>query len=241
MESEYILREKPGYDIREVGRHPTFWNSVIYEYQYGRIVNIYPVTSTTLYLLKPKLPPEYYSEEKIEKISLDKPLPSGYFASGISPFIQIIYRKALETNGATMRELYESIVKEYAIAPDTPETMKMIEQLVKWASSPGGPSYLLRYIDSGITYYRTGKAITGYPPLVEYRRGVDPIKDQICKLIENLGITSYGEIKKYIMDSLGWLSDEKYLVECLNDLVKNKNIEIFEKNYYKFVKRLETF
>jgi len=239
MTSEYILIAKPGWDLREVGKNPVFKNAAIFEYRYGRLINIYPVTNATLRMFKPKLPPRFYEEETIGKISLDKPLPEGHFASGVSPFIQVLYRKAAEMEGAELSDLYRAVVSEFRIAPDTPETFEMVRLLVGWASA--APSYLVTFKEGGRTFYRAGKAPAGDPPLVPYTKGINPIEDQITQFVERKGMASYGEVKHYIIDGLGWLTSEGYLKDTIDKLVKNGNLKEFERGYYKFIKALEPF
>lgn len=237
--SEYILIAKPGWDLREIEKNPTFDNSAIFEYRYGRVVNIYPVNMTTLHMFRPKLPPDYYEEETIEKISLDKPLPEGMFCAGVSPFIQVLYRKAAEMEGAALSDLYRAVVSEFRIAPDNVKTLNMVTLLVRWASS--APSYLITYKENGRTFYKAGRAPTGDPPLVPYKKGLNPIEDQLCQFVERKGMASYGEIKGYIINGLNWLTSEGYLKQCIDELVKNGNLWEFDKGYYKFIKMLEPF
>jgi len=237
--SEFVLVPRPGWDIREVARYPRFENAYIFEYRYGRLENIYPVNSQTLGIFKPRLPPEYYREEKVGKISLDKPLPDGYFATGVSPFVQVLYRKAVEMNGAGLSDLYKAVVSEYMIAPENKDTFEMVRHLVDWMA--GAPSYLVRFVDRGRVFYRAGKPISGDPPLIPYEKGKNPIEDQVVKFVERRGITSYGDIKNFIIDRLGWLTSEAYLKDTLAKLTKNRNLVEVEKDYYSFLRHLDSF
>ena len=239
MSSEFILRPKAGYDIREIEKNPQFENSFITEYEYGRIRNIYPTNPTTLYMFNPKMPPSYYADEMVGRINLAKPMPEDYFASGVSPFLQIIYRKAVETDGAAVSDFYRAIVDEFRIASDGKETLKMVTELVKWASSSIG--YLAKFKEKGKTFYRAGKPMRVVPPLIPFRRGVNPIEEQVTLFVERKGVASYGDIKGFIIGGLGWLTNEGYLKDCIDKLVKNGNLQEFGDGYYKFIKTIEPF
>lgn len=238
--SEYILKPKPGFDAREVKDNPNVFNSTVWEYRYGRLVNIYPATRVVRNMFNPKLPPEFYREEKVRHISLDKPLPEGNFAAGVSPFIQAIVQTVSRVGVADFADIYRGVVNDFQIARDSVKTQKTLRKLVTWMSKPKGPSYLTHYKEGKRKFYRVGVVPKGDPPLVNYRKGVDPIKDQICQLGEMLGTVSFAQIKEHVIDRLGWLTYDGYLRQCTDELVKNGNFQKFGE-LYRYVERIEGF
>jgi len=186
--------------------------------------------------MKPKFPPEYYEIEMVGKISLDRPLPDGYFATGCSPFIQAIIRKTNELGTADFSDLYRAIVREFEIAPDNRETLREIKELVDWMS--GEPGILVFHKRGGKTFYKVGAAPSCFPPLIAYRKRVHVIDDQICEVAEKKGVVTYGDIKSYVMDSIKWLTDEGYLTKRIKSLERSGNLTKFE-GHYKFIKRPE--
>jgi len=243
MASEYVLVPRPGYDLREVVQNPTYENSVIFEYRYGSLVDIHSVTPFTLNTFKPVPPPQYFREEGVEKVKLEKVLPEGYFASGISPFIQAILITVKKIGVTSFSDIYKALVDGFRIAPDTKETQRMLRKLLEWMTGP--PSYLTYYREKvrGVyrkTYYREGVSVSLHPPLVQRKLGVDPIDDQICEFGEMKGMFSYADIRAYIMETLKWLSRDDYLVLRLNRLVKRNYLEKIGE-LYRYRRRIDRF
>lgn len=237
MAREFILRNRPGYDLREAVENPTFENALIFEYEKGYLKAIHPVTPTTLYMYKPVPPPEYYRDERIGKTIIPKYLPDGYFASGASPFVQAIVR-VVEGTALTFPEIYQRLLS-YRIFPDSGSWKKRIKWLVKWMS--GKVSYLTYYKEKRKTYFRVGVGLSLRPPVVSYRGGVDPIDDQISSFVEDSGSASYLEIREHIMDRLGWLESPSYLDESLQLLVKNGYLEKVGEDVYRHIRRVDKF
>lgn len=240
MSREFILRPNPGYDIRRVVQNPNSSNASVWEYRHGILKNIYPATRAIFSMYKIKPPPEYYAEERSGHIVLDKPLPDGYFCRGVSPFVQAIVQIVHRSGVADFGQIYRGLTKDFQIMPEGRKTQRILERLLKWMTNPRGPSYLVYYKDGRAVYYKIGVPISGEPPLVEYRKGVDPIKDQICKLGEIYGTMSYGQIKDHIVGRLGWLSNESYLIATLDELVKSGNLQKVG-DIYRFVRSVEKF
>ncbi|MBA7503758.1 hypothetical protein ES706_02379 [subsurface metagenome] len=99
--TEYQLKPRPGYDALAVHKNPTPENSDIFEFDDdGALREIYPTSPRTLHMLKPVMPPSFYRVERVmKKFSLDRELPEGKLASGISPHIQLIWKTVSDRGG----------------------------------------------------------------------------------------------------------------------------------------------
>lgn len=237
-EREFVLRARPGYDIREAVRNPTFENAAIFEYERGYLKNIHPVTPTTLYMFSPVPPPEYYRREKLEGRTLAKLLPDGYFGTGASPFVQAVL-KVLSAKGVmTFEEIYRGVVA-LRICPESKNWQTRIRRLVRWMA--GRPSLLTYYRErGGRLHYREGVELVLDPPLVPFRPGVDPIDDQISSFVEQSGIASIDEIRSHIMERLRWLESPDYMEESLRLLERGGYIERTG-SLYRHVRRVDRF
>jgi len=236
--SEYVLVPRRGYDISEVVENPTYENSVIYEYRYGYLERIIPTTSFSLYTYNPVPPPEYYRTEKIEKIVLEKIIPQGFFASGVSPFIQAVVSIVTNAGVASFSEIYKGITDGMRIAPDTRSTQKMLKNLVKWMS--GKPSYLSFYKEKREKYYRPGVRLTLRPPLHKIEPGVDPIDWAVCDFADRTGLFSYPELRDYIVGTIKWCSTDDYLSLRVKKLLKGGYLEKIGE-LYRFRRKVDRF
>lgn len=240
---EAVLKAYPEKDPSMVKRHPTPLNSAIFVYKYGRLEKIEPATPENLNIYEPTLPPKFFEDEKVNtKDIMFRALPKDRFASGTSPYIQVIIKKAMDMDGvgksASMKDFQKAIINEYEIMKDTDESRRIIRGIVNELERPGGPGYLNKYKDN----YRVGNMIPLGTPFTEFRKKVNPIKDQMVKYLERMDTASYSDIKSRIMDPpLEWLTNSGYIDKCLDELEEGGYVEEIYENTYKFLRRLRPF
>jgi hypothetical protein len=238
--SEYIIRPRPGYALHEAVENPTWENAVIEEHRYGKVEAIYPVTPFTLNAFNPIPPPEYYrmEKERISGITLRKIIPDGYFASGVSPFIQAVVSVVSRAGVAEFPEIYKGVVEGFRILPDTKASQRMLKALVKWMS--GRPSFLTVYKEGRRKFYREGVSLKLQPPLVKRQEGVDPIDAAVCDFGEGESLFSYPQVRSYVVERLRWLSSDEYLKDRVDRLVKGGYLEK-RGELYLFKRRVDRF
>lgn len=223
MASEYVIRPRPGYSVHEAVENPRWENAVVEEHRHGHVVAVYPAVPFVLSSLRPVPPPEYYREEKVGKITLEKVIPDGYFASGVSPFVQAVVSVVSKAGVIEFPELYRGVVDGFRILPDTRASQKMLKALVKWMS--GRPSFLTVYKEKGRKFYRAGVSLRLRPPLVKRTEGVNPIDAAVCEFGEAESLFSYPQVRGYLVETLGWLTSDEYLRERVRRLVKEGYLE----------------
>jgi len=234
--AEAILIPRPGYSLKEAVENPNEENAVIYVYEHGRIIDILPATRASLYLYKPKPPPEYYKKETVEGIPIAKEFPEKFFGVGSSPFVQAMYKKATLYRSVTLLKLYKTLVDEYRILPAGRKTLITVKKLLDWHDKNTG--YIVKT--------RQKTYIAGMPPPVEiplipFTPGMNPIEEQICKLAESQHFATFDDFVKLLLHELRWLTDTSYLRSSLQKLVKEGCLRIFAPNVYEFLKYPKTF
>ncbi len=219
---EYQLWPRPGYDALAVSGNPTGKNSDILEFDNdGTLNGTFPVNPRTLHMFKPVMPPAFYRAERVmKKFSLDRELPEGKLASGCAPHIQLIW-KTVSEGAATVEDIFRSLASDWRIVPNDKRGFNLVQGVADWMSRTGGPAYLIHVKEN----LQVGVPPKCDPPLIELHRGYDPIEWEIYELARRRGMLSYAEIRRYIMEILGWLSDEDYLKDLLKDLVGRGNLE----------------
>jgi hypothetical protein len=242
MPREFVLRARPGYDIREAVANPTPESAVICEYEHGRLVSQHPATPAMVSILEPKPPPEYYRKERVAEMVIPKEIPEHTYGAGLSPFVQEILRTVSTQRVSRWQDIYESLVSK-RIVSRTGAGRKMVKALVKWMSGKVG--YLTILKERGKTYYTVPITPKGEyagppvrPPLVETRENVDPIASQVCEFVHQMGSATHAQITDYIVSQLGWLTDTRYLEKYLKLLVRHGYLEKIG-NTYRFLKPLD--
>lgn len=238
MPSEFILKARPGYDAVAVASNPSSKNSDIFEFDDdGTLRAVYPTNPRTLHMLKPVMPPSFYRTERVmKKFSLDRELPEGKLASGCAPHIQLVW-KTVSDGVATIEDVFRSLASDWRIVPNDKSGFELVRGVVGWMSRTGGPAYLIHV---------KGKLQVGVPPkcdppLIELHRGYDPIEWEIYELARRRGMVSYAEMRRYIVEILGWLSDEDYLKDLLKDMVGRGNLEPLGGELYRSGRVIEPF
>jgi hypothetical protein len=242
MPREFVLRAKPGYDIREAVANPTLENAEICEYEHGRLVAVHPATPSMLSILEPKPPPEYYREEKTAGMLIPKEIPERTYGAGVSPFVQEILRIVSTQRVSRWQDIYEALVSKRLVSRSG-ASRRMVKSLVKWMS--GRVGYLTILKERGKTYYTLPITPKGEyagphvrPPLIEVKENVDPIAWEVCEFVRSMGSATHAQIVDYIVSQLGWLTDTRYLEKYLKLLVKHGYLEKVG-NTYRFLKPLD--
>ena len=239
MASEYVLKPRPGYSLHEAVENPRWENAVIEEHRHGSVVAIYPVVPFTLSVFRPVPPPEYYREERAGKITLDKVIPDGYFASGVSPFVQAVVSVVSRARVAEFSEIYKGVVEGFRILPDGRASQRVLKDLVKWMS--GRVSLLTVYREGRRKFYREGVPLRLRPPLVRRVEGVNPVDAAVCEFGEAEGMFSYSQLREYLMDTLQWLTSDGYLrdrvrrMEKMGYLERRGELYLFKRMVEKFI------
>lgn len=236
---EHQLWPRPGYDALAVFKNPTSKNSDIFEFDDdGTLNGTFPVNPRTLHMFTPVMPPAFYRVERVmKKFNLDRELPEGKLASGCAPHIQIAWKTVSDMGAATVEDIFRSLASDWRIVPNDKSGFDLVRGMVDWMGRTGGPAYLIHV---------KGKLQVGVPPkcdppLVELHRGYNPIEWEIYEFARRRGMVSYAELRGYIIEILGWLTDEGYLKYLIKELMKRGNLESLGGEIYRSGRGLEPF
>lgn len=237
---EYIQTNKPGYLLEDAIENGTRKNAVIVEYEYGFRSGYIPYNSQTRHIFQPKPDPRYDRMERLvgrtEEHEIEKPTPPDMLVSGVNPFFQIIYRVIQRGGITSIEDIVRALLKEERVFSSEDEnSIEIIEKIVAYMNTKH--YYILLHAGKVKIGFELPKG--GYH--VEYKKGYDPFEYHIMKLAESKGEISREEIYKYITEYLGWLKTLTKVDEIIDRLMKKGNLVQIQKNYFRFVKPLESF
>ncbi len=237
---EYIWSNKPGFLIEDAIENPTSRNAVIIEYENGLRSGYTPYSLQTKHIFQPKPDPRYRRRERLvgrtEEQDIIKTTPPDMLSSGVNPFFQIIYRVVQRGGITSVEDIVRALLKEERVFPSADEdSIETIEKIVAHMNKKH--YYILLHAGKVKTGFELPKG--GY--LVEYKKGYDPFEYHIMRFAENKGEISREEIYKYISEYLGWLKTLTLIDEVIDRLMEKGNLIQIQKNYFRFVKPLESF
>jgi len=243
---EYIRTNNTGYSLTDAVERPNSSNAVIIKYEGGLRKEYIEWSPLTEHMYRPKTDPRYFKKQKLvmragEQI-ISKEIPSNMLTAGISPYIQIIYH-IVKRGGITSHEdIIRALLNEERIfSAANKYATEEIEDILQYMNEgskdeEGGPFYLLKH---------SGKLKLGfelpssYHP-VEYKKGYDPIEYHIMQLAEGHGMLSREEVYDYLINYLGWLKSPGKVDMFLERLIEKKNLLKVQRNYFQYVKPLES-
>lgn len=232
---------------------PTLENSEIEVRDGSGIIDIMPMTERNKMRDDLKPPPEYYLQDEIRTpegvVPIEKTVPEKNLAPKINPFHQIIYSIVSDLGFIDENTIYDSLVKEYRIFPDTDIAFDIVNKIIKTMHDR---AIILEHVEKGVKHYVKGRPLTTEEVhLISFKRGYDPIAWQIMDFIEGYSKASRDMIDKFIILDLGWLtkmgSVDMYLNNlCIGEIwgqrvcsTKEGNIESIRENWYQFKNPLE--
>ncbi|MBA7503757.1 hypothetical protein ES706_02378 [subsurface metagenome] len=121
--------------------------------------------------------------------------------------------------------------------PDDKSGFELVRGVVDRMSRTGGPAFLIKVGNK----LRVGIPPRCDPPLLDLHRGYDPIEWEIYEFARMRGMVSYAEVRRYIMEILGWLMDEGYLKDLVKVMVGRGNLEPLGSELYRSGRVLEPF
>lgn len=237
---EYILSNKPGFLLEDAIENPNSKNAIIIEYEYGVRSGYKPYNTQTRHIFQPKPDPRYRRKERlvgrVDEQDIEKPTPPDMLVSGVNPFFQIIYRVVQRGGITSIEDIVRALLREERVfSSEDEDSIEIIEKIVAHMNTEH--YYILLH---------AGKVKTGFElpkggHLVEYKKGYNPFEYHIMQFAENKGEISREEIYKYISEYLGWLKTLTLIDEVIDRLMEKSNLKQIQKNYFRFVKPLETF
>jgi len=237
---EYILTNKPGFLLEDAIENPTSKNAVIIEYENGMRSGYRPYNRQTKHIFRPKPDPKYRRKERLvgrtEEQDIEKPTPPNMLVSGVNPFFQIIYRVIKRGGITSIEDIVRALLREERVfSSEDEDSRETIEAIVEYMNTKH--YYILLHAGKVKTGFELPKG--GY--LIEYKKGYDPFEYHIMRFAENKGEISREEIYKYVTEYLGWLKTLTLIDEIIDRLMEKGNLIQIQKNYFRFVKPLETF
>jgi hypothetical protein len=125
--------------------------------------------------------------------------------------------------------------EERVFSSEDEDSIEIIEEIVAYMNTKH--YYILLHAGKVKTGFELPKG--GYH--IEYKKGYDPFEYHIMKFAEGKGEISREEIYKFISEYLGWLKTLTKIDEIIDRLMAKGNLKKIQKNYFRFVKPLETF
>ena len=237
---EYVQSNKPGFLLEDAIENPTSKNAVIVEYEYGVRNSYIPFNAQTKHIFQPKPDPRYRRRERlvgrVEEHEIDKPASSNVLVSGVNPFFQIIYRVVHRGGITSIEDIVRALLREERVFSSEDETSReIIEKIVMHMNTKH--YYILLHAGKVKTGFELPKG--GYS--VEYKKGYDPFEYHIMKFAEGKGEISREEIYKYIAEYLGWLKTLTKIDDIVDRLIEKDSLKQIQKNYFRFIKPLESF
>jgi len=249
--AEYIKTNRFGYSLDEAIEHSTPENAVIVEYINGIRKRYIEWNRETEEMYDPKPDPRYYRKEWIvtragEEVQM-KDLPSDMLTAGVNPFVQIVYKIVKRGGITSFEDIVRSLLKEERVFPDSEESIERIEKLIAWMND-GTTDEGSKKENKGpyLLLFHYGKLKVGFEiptnyHLVDYKRGFDPFEYHIMRMAQRSGMVSRGEIYGYILEYLAWFKSQGKVDYYINRLVEKKYLQPLQKNYFRFVKPLESY
>lgn len=243
---EYIKTNRLGYSLDDAIERSTSENAVIIKYEGGLRKEYIEWNPLTQHMHNPKIDPRYPRRRKIvmragEEV-IDKDTPPDMLTAGVNPFFQIIY-KVVQRGGITS---YEDIVRallneERVFSASDKYSIETIEGIINYMNEgedgEGGDFYLLLHKGK----VKIGVDLPKSYHLVEYKRGYDPFEYHIMDIAEGKGLIKRSEIYEYIMEYLEWLESLSKVDMYIKKLVDKGNLGQVQKNYFQYVKPLESY
>ena len=243
---EYIKTNRLGYSLDDAIERSNSENAVIIKYESGLRKDYIEYNPLTQHMFNPKIDQRYFRRKKIvmragEEV-MDKDTPPDMLTAGVNPFIQIIY-KVVQRGGITSYEdIVRALLKEERVFSASDEySIGTIEGIINYMNKgekgEGGDFYLLLH---------NGKLKTGFDlpksyHLVEYKRGYDPFEYHIMNIAEGRGLIKRSEIYEYITEYLEWLKSLSKVDMYVQRLVDKGNLKKVQKNYFQYVKPLQSY
>lgn len=237
--AEFIKTSRPGYSLEEAIEQTSTENAQIVKYESGLRKEYIEWNLLTDDMYNPKPDPRYFKQQKLilragEQI-LGKDVPPGMLTAGMNPFLQIIYRIVLRGNIITHEDIIRSMLGEERVFSESDKSaVDIIEGLLEYMNKNN--YYLLLHEGKLKVGFELPKAYH----LVEYRRGYDPFEYHIMKFVEGRGLVSTDEIYAYILEYLRWLHTPTKVDYYLERLLKKGNIIKVQRNFYRYVRPLES-
>lgn len=243
---EFIKTNRTGHSLDDAIERTNSHNAQIVRYEGGLRKEYIEWNPLTEHMYHPKIDPRYFKKKKLvmragEQIMF-KELPPDMLTAGISPYVQIIY-KIVQRGGITSHEdIVRAMLNEERVFSSADKySVDIIEDIIKYMNKgsekeEGGPYYLLKH--SG--RLKVGFELPKSYHLVEYKKGYDPIEYHIMQLAKGRGMLSREEIYDYLISHLAWLKTPTKVDMFLERLVKKVNLQRVQRNYFQYVKPLES-
>lgn len=235
-----------GYTLEDAIERSSKENAMIVKYESGLRKDYIEWNPLTEHMFKPLADPRYFKNKTVVMKSgeevMGKELPPDMLTAGINPFIQIIF-KIVKRGGVTSHEdIIRSLINdERVFQASDKNTIPIIEGILEYMNKPedvGGGGYHLLLHDGKL---KVGFELPKNYHLVEYKKGYDPFEYHIMRFVEGRGMVSRDEIYEYIVEYLAWMKSVSKIDTYIDKLVERGNLRKVQRNFFKFVKPLESF
>ncbi len=181
---------------------------------------------------------------------IEQIIPEGYVAAGANPYHQIIQRILGKDKVYTAETIYNRLVTDYEVFPDTGSAWDMLLYLIDEMHRYG---YLNREVDVeerllGLVKIRTvrykiGTSIQTQDAIYKWKHGYDPIMYHMAEVIERSG----GEgcpverIRNEFIHRRYWLKNDREMSKYLKVMKKKGYIIETPQGYLKLINPVQPF